>query len=350
MQMNINDMVDLMTPLYAKTSPKKVPSLMIWGPPGIGKSQSFREIAIKLENLARKNVVITDVRLLLFNPVDLRGIPVADAKKELAIWLKPQIFQMNSSEDVINILILDEISAAPLSVQAAAYQITLDRIIGEHKLPDNCIVVAAGNRVTDKSVSYKMPKALANRMTHIEMVCDVDDWKKWAIPHGIDSTIIGYVNFKNSSLFQFDPSNDDVAYPTPRSWEMVDTYIKQIGSIEKAFPLIAGSIGLGAATEFRAYTKVYDKLPSIKDIMDGKKVEMPSEPSILYALSSTLSANVQKAKETELKNIINFILEMPAEFATLTIRDIAVIESLRKKIQVMPEWIQGIKKYRGFIM
>ena len=148
----------------------KMPSVMLWGPPGVGKSQAIRSFAKEIERLTDKKVDVTDVRLLLFNPIDLRGIPTANEDKTLAVWLKPQIFQMDESKDKVNILFLDEISAAPPAVQAAAYQITLDRVIGEHKLPDNCIVIAAGNRVTDKSVAYAMPKALANRLLHLEIV------------------------------------------------------------------------------------------------------------------------------------------------------------------------------------
>ena len=142
---------------------------MLWGPPGVGKSQAVRQIAKEIGDRTGKRVNVTDVRLLLFNPIDLRGIPTANADKTLAVWLKPQIFQMDASDDIVNILFLDEISAAPQSVQAAAYQITLDRVVGEHKLPDNCIVIAAGNRMTDKSVAFKMPKALANRLMHIDI-------------------------------------------------------------------------------------------------------------------------------------------------------------------------------------
>ena len=98
------------------------------GAPGVGKSQSVKHIAAKIE------------------------------EKTLAVWLKPKIFQMNEEKDVVNILFLDEITAAPQSVQAVAYQITLDRTVGEHKLQGNCIVIAAGNRVTDKSVAFHMPK------------------------------------------------------------------------------------------------------------------------------------------------------------------------------------------------
>ena len=172
--MSITKVVNLLSMSYTnlilnKKSPAIMPSVMRWGAPGLGKSQAVRQIAREIEEKTEKKVNVTDVRLLLFNPIDLRGIPTSNADKTLAIWLKPQIFDMDPSEKVVNILFLDEISAAPPSVQAAAYQITLDRVVGEHRLPDNCIVICAGNRVTDKSVAYKMPKALANRLLHLEV-------------------------------------------------------------------------------------------------------------------------------------------------------------------------------------
>ena len=184
--MSIGKLVSALANSYSaviknKMSVKVLPSVMLWGPPGVGKSQAVRQIAKEIEMDTGKKTKVTDVRLLLFNPIDLRGIPTSNADKTLAIWLKPQIFQMDDSDDVVNILFLDEISAAPQSVQAAAYQITLDRVVGEHKLPDNCIVIAAGNRVTDNSVAFKMPKALANRLLHIEVEGNFSSWKRWAI-------------------------------------------------------------------------------------------------------------------------------------------------------------------------
>lgn len=350
MKMKINDIADVMVPLYASSKPKEIPSLMIWGPPGIGKSDIVKSIGKQLASITGKKVITTDVRLLLFNPVDLRGIPTSDVNKEVAIWLKPKIFQMDPSDNIINVLFLDEISAAPLSVQAAAYQMVLDRVVGEHKLPENCIVIAAGNRVTDKSVAYKMPKALGNRMTHIEAFCDIDDWKKWAIPYGIDARIVGYLNFKRSSLFDFDPSNDDVAFPSPRSWAMVDKYLKKLSSMETAFPLIAGTVGLGAATEFKGWSKVFDKLPDVKAIYDGTETNVPTEPDVLYALSSALVSVVTKANKQQLSNVIKYSLKMKAEFAALTVKDMVTIDEIRNKVLMVPEWIEWSKKYKGFIL
>lgn len=354
-KMRVNEMIDLMAPLYAScknySQKEGIPSLMLWGPPGIGKSQGIDALGKKVQEITGKQVVKTDARLLLFNPVDLRGIPVADAKRELAIWLKPAIFQMDPSDSIINILFLDEISAAPLSVQAAAYQMTLDRVIGEHKIPDNCIVVAAGNRITDKSVAYKMPKALGNRMTHIEITSEVEDWKRWAIPHGIDSKIIGYINYKNSALFGFDPSTDDVAFPSPRSWEMVDKYLKKLNAnVDIAFPLVAGSVGMGTATEFKAYTKVFNELPDIKAIYEGTETTVPKEPDVLYALSAALASYSVKADIKQLANFLKYSSTMPAEFAALTVKDMAQIKQVKDMLLKCPEWMVWCKKHKSFIM
>ena len=355
-KVGVNGVINMMVPLYMSRTPRELPSIMLWGPPGIGKSQGVKAMAKELDRKTGKEVRVRDVRLLLFNPVDLRGIPTSDVDKKLAIWLRPQIFDMDPSKDIINILFLDEISAAPQSVQAAAYQITLDRVVGEHKLPDNCIVIAAGNRITDKSVAYKMPKALGNRLTHLEIAPDVEDWKQWAIPHGIDQQIIGYINFKKDpALFAFNPSDDDVAFPSPRSWEMVDTYLKAINNLDNAFPLIAGSIGLAAATEFKTYTKVFKDLPSIEDIFAGKikacDEKISRKPDVMYALSSALVVHGIKNPDSKgLQNFMNFTMTMPSEFAALTVKDIVMVESIRNTIVNTKEWVEWSKKYKDLIM
>lgn len=301
-----------------------MPSVMLWGQPGVGKSQGIRQIAELIEKKTKKKVNITDVRLLLFNPVDLRGIPTSNKDKTLAVWLRPKIFDMDNSEEVINILFLDEISSAPASVQAAAYQITLDRTVGEHKLPDNCIVIAAGNRVTDKSVSYKMPKALANRLLHIDIESNLESWRKWAISKGINEKVIGFLSFSRSKLNEFNTKEDDLAFATPRSWELVSNIINGFdGDFDSLMDLIAGLVGTGTAMEFRTWMSVYDKLPNIEDIFDGKKVEMPKANDVLYALSTSMVSYVREHQnETDrITNSIKFANTMPAEYSVLTLKD-----------------------------
>ena len=326
---------------------KTMPSVMLWGPPGIGKSQAVRKIAKEIKNATKKEVHITDVRLLLFNPIDLRGIPTSNSDKTLAVWLKPQIFQMDPSENLINILFLDEISAAPQSVQAAAYQITLDRVVGEHKLPENCIVVAAGNRTTDKSVAFKMPKALANRLMHIEVEGSFKSWKEWAILSGINDKVIGFLSFRQNYLMGFDSGNDDLAFPTPRAWEMVSNLLNGIcDDIDDMYSLIAGIIGSGVAVEFRTWAKVYKDLPSIEDIFDGKMPQMPQNTDAMYALTASMTCYARAHKDNigRIANSICYAEKMPPDFSTVLLKDYMYIEKdFKQTLMTIPEfckWLQ----------
>lgn len=350
--LSVGRMVDKLSHAYIRVIKnhlpiKTVPSVMLWGPPGVGKSQAIRQFAQKIREATGKTVVITDVRLLLFNPIDLRGIPTANEDKTLSVWLKPKIFQMDPSDNIINVLLLDEISAAPQSVQAAAYQITLDRTVGEHKLPDNCIVIAAGNRTTDKSVAYKMPKALANRLLHIEIDGSFSSWKEWAVRTGINDKVIGFLSFRPGYLMGFDPSSDDLAFPTPRAWEMVSNLLNGIdSSIDTMYSLIAGIVGTGIAVEFRTWEKVYNDLPKIEDIFDGRMPTLPTNTDAMYALTAAMTSYARSHKDdmSRIANSIRYALKMPADFSAVLMRDYMYIDdTFKKKLMSVPEfnkWLQ----------
>lgn len=346
-QMNVNRLVDNLATAYcniisANVPIKKFPSVMLWGPPGVGKSQAVRQIGKRIKTQTGKRVHITDVRLLLFNPIDLRGIPTSNADKTLAVWLKPQIFQMDESDNIVNILFLDEISAAPQSVQAAAYQITLDRVIGEHKLPENCIVIAAGNRTTDKSVAFKMPKALANRLMHIEVEGSFKSWKQWAIQSGINAKVVGFLSFRRDRLMSFDSSTDDLAFATPRSWEMVSNILNYVESdVDKVYSLVAGIVGCGAALEFRTWSKVYNELPDIEEIFDGKQPKIPTRTDAMYALCSSMTAYAREHKDDihRIANSIRYAQRLSPDFSTVLLKDYMYIEKdYRRKLLNIPEF------------
>lgn len=346
-QMNINRLISELSTAYcniinAKLPVKTFPSVMLWGPPGVGKSQAVRQLGREIENSTGKKTYITDVRLLLFNPIDLRGIPTANEDKTLAIWLKPQIFQMDPADDVINILFLDEISAAPQSVQAAAYQITLDRVVGEHRLPENCIVIAAGNRTTDKSVAFKMPKALANRLLHIEVEGSFTSWKEWAIQSGINDKVVGFLSFRQNHLMKFDAASDDLAFATPRAWEMVSNILNHVDTdVDKMYYLIAGVIGTGLAIEFRTWAKVYDELPELEDIFDGKQPPLPHGTDAMYALCSAMTAYAREHKDDmrRIANSMQYADRMPPDFSTVLMKDYMYIEpDYREKLLKIPEF------------
>ena len=359
--LHVNEYVNVITTYICKTQrlgdkfdPKESASFMAWGGPGIGKSAAVKTIAKNVKQELNKEVYVTDVRLLLFNPVDLRGVPVPDAERKFAKWLMPQIFNMNPDPNVINILMLDEISAAPPSVQAAAYQITLDRQVGEHKLPDNCYIICAGNRLQDKSVAYKMPKALANRLVHFDITSELEDWKVWALNNGIDSRIIGFLNQHPNKLTIFDPNSDDNAFPTPRTWEKASHFINIFGGISEAYNPIAGSIGLGVAGEFKTYCEVYTSIPNVDEILNGTITEVPEglykKPDVAYALSSALSYKASHTKDAKkLENALEYIFKLQHEFSIMTIKDMITVEGVKPKLLKIKKFLTWLRENGDFI-
>ena len=336
----VNAVVNLLSEAYVSliqsgTPFTAFPSVMLWGPPGVGKSQGVRQIAERITAETGKKVEITDVRLLLFNPVDLRGIPTANADKTLAVWLRPKIFQMDESADTVNILFLDEISAAPPSVQAAAYQITLDRTIGEHRLPGNCIVIAAGNRVTDKSVACNMPKALANRLCHLDIVSDPQAWHDWAVKKGLHRYVVGYLAYNPAALMKFDHSGTALAFPTPRSWEMASGILKNISEdFSIVYPLVAGCIGTEAASALREWSHVYAELPSPKEMFSGVSLLKPRSEELRTALRSALAEYAWQHPEPEgLGHTIEHACRMPWDYRKNLLHDYGLIPAVRAAVE-----------------
>jgi len=187
-------------------------------------------------------VNVKDVRLILYSPIDLNGIPVPNYNNNRAIWLTPDIFVMDNSENVVNILFLDELISAPASVQAVAYQIALDKKLGDHRLPDNTFVIAAGNRSEDNGVINEMPSPLKTRFMHFVLRVDVDSWLKWATENGINKEIIDFISNNPDMLSTKNFNLDSNIVVTPRSWETLSKVINTFGGSIAENEILANSI------------------------------------------------------------------------------------------------------------
>lgn len=333
-----------------------VPTPFVWGPPGVGKSDGVHQLAQYIERHTGKKVHVTDVRLLLFNPIDLRGIPVANEERSLAKWLRPAVFDMDPGEDVVNILFLDELTAAPPSVQAAGYQLTLDRKIGEHSLPENCIVIGAGNRLTDKSVVHRMPNALANRMQHYEVIADLESWRRWAIQNQVHPLVLGYLSFDQSKFYDMENASNETVFPTPRSWMFVSNLLNIMGDIEDLSALyhpISGCIGTGTALAFLSWCKSHADLPDVTDIFRGKRTKYPVRPDALYALTCSMTAYVENREkqegvtEIELENMTVYANRFPQDYQSCLYSNLCQMKSVERKLGKIPLFKQWRRQCDG---
>jgi hypothetical protein len=253
------------------------------------------------------------------DPTDLKGIPFYDKESHTALCA-PTAYLPKESE---GILFLDELNSAAPAVQSSAYQLILDRQIGEYRLPSGWAIVAAGNREGDRGVTYRMPAPLANRFVHFELEVSVDDWREWAYRSGIDSRIIGYITYKNEHLFTFDAKAQQKSFATPRSWEYVDKILKSHIEKELLLDVVGGAVGHEVGVAFVSFVKVMSRLPDIEKIFLGESYEYPQELDVLYALSSgVVSRYLQNPSKDTLENILQYSLELKSEFAVLIVQDL----------------------------
>jgi MoxR-like ATPase len=205
------------------------------------------------------------------------------------------------------ILGLEEFNSAPPSVTAAAYQLVLDRALGEYEVPEGVFIMAMGNRDTDKGITFKMATPVANRFIHVEMRPDFDDWQKWAIQKMIHPDVVGFLAAFNHHLFDFNPSTASRGFATPRSWEAVSDILSGNDDMNDivAMGLIFGAVGEGVGVEFLEHRKHAANLPRADEILSGslKKMKQPPEVSLSYALTTTLCYElVKRAKAVERNN------------------------------------------------
>lgn len=300
--------------------------VFVWGPPGIGKSQVVAQVA------EQEWLELSDVRAVLLDPVDLRGLPHIDENHQ-ACWCPPDFLPRCGS----GILFLDELNAAPPLVQAACYQLVLDRRLGDYQLPDGWAIVAAGNRETDRAVTHRMPSALANRFVHLNFDVDVDQWLAWAQAGGVAPEVIAFIRFRPNLLHAFDPRKEDKAFPTPRSWEFVSRIMKHGRTVAPDLELLSGVVGEGAAVEYCGFLRIYRNLPCPEKLLDAPETaEVPEDPATLYAVCELLS---EKCEEMDnLPRIVSYAKRLPPEFSVLLMRDAAQANSAIVRTPAFSEW------------
>ncbi len=242
-------------------------SVFLWGPPGIGKSSVVKKVAkdCKLE--------LVDLRISQLAPTDLRGLPFIE--KGQAKFAPPSFLPTAGG----GILCVDEFNMASPSMMGIAQQLILDRQVGDYSVPEDWFIIAAGNRTEDRAAVSQMPAPVANRFIHFNVDADLASWKEYAIKTGVNEQIISFLNFRPQLLFNF--NKNATAWPSPRSWEFANTLLDVDIDIEAA-------VGGGTAAEFYAYQSIYSRLPDVDAVIAGERVDVPTEPSLMYAVCGAL--------------------------------------------------------------
>jgi len=289
---------------------------IVKGSPAVGKSSIVHQIAKEFD------LKVIDLRLAQCDPTDLLGFP--NTANGRGRYVPMETFPIEGDEIPKGydgwLLFMDEFTSAPRGVQAAAYKLVLDRMVGTHHLHKKVAIVCAGNLETDGAIVEEMSTALESRLVHMEVMVDHKDWcEGWAMQNGIDHRITSFIKFKPGMLYTFSPDHTDCTYASPRTWEFANRLVKgkEIGIDD--IPLLAGTISEGVAREFRTFTQIYSNLPTLTQMMEqATTLPVPQEPSILFALTGSIAHN---ANDENAGPLMDFVSRLPIEFQVVTLRE-----------------------------
>jgi hypothetical protein len=310
---------------------------MLVGSPGIGKSDIVKLVAKK------HNLKLIDVRLAQSDPTDLNGFPTLQSDGQRMDYAPPTTFPLEKLDSIPEghegwLLFLDEINAAPPSIQAAAYKLVLDRQIGAHNLHKRVAIVCAGNKATDKAIVNRLSTAMQSRMIHLNLMVDPEAWLEWANTCDIDHRVISFIKFRPELLHKFNPSHADDTFASPRTWEFLSKIIKDKVKFSKTdHAVLTGTVGEGPATEFRAFCEVYKDLPTIEDMIENPTtVSIPNEPGHQYAMTTLISHH---SNDDTIESLMIVIKKLPIEFQVVVLKDIYAIAPELKQNPIIQDWI-----------
>lgn len=318
--------------------------VMIWGPPGGGKSSVARQFltdwtkkvyVIKIKKGEPKTIYKMTTTAL--EPIDLRGL--MSVREGKTFWNPPNFLPHEENCG----LLIDDLTNGHPQVLTALYSLILDGYLGDYVLPKGTVIIATGNDETHKSYATRMPAALAARFVHMELDFDIENWIDNAIDMDFDLKVIAFGRAFPKLINAFDPTQGK-AQPLARTWEFVSDIMKQNPDADLVLPLVQGTVGKGAALEFQGFLEIYnsEELPDVFAVLKNPlalKV-MPSKPSVMYAF---IGAMAKWVKENSMDSFITvaerMLAEKLSEYAVTMVNDATRYNGELKNTKAYISWI-----------
>lgn len=290
--------------------------MLVIGLPGIGKTCGIMSIIKKLNSVLPADKKLGFKKILLGQTVvgSMSGIPIIGADGKV---IRVQVPDLPDEErdGKYGVLFLDEITTADeAQVQPALGLCDDSRCIGEYTLPENWIVVAAGNG-PDCTNFIRLDDMTLTRFTAYDIAYDYrKDWRPWAHKNGVNEDIIAFLSFDPTACVRVESSEVDSAgkmFPCPRTWERLSTELKMRQAFGKPVKLdtelvnFAGRIvGIKAAREFSAFCKYKTKVDyDIDKIINGTERQPdPMDKQIFHIILQGVIKKLELALSRDYNN------------------------------------------------
>lgn len=301
------------------------------GAPGVGKSQLIGQIGEKF------GYKVIDLRLAQMSEVEIGGLIYPNEARTKTVWLAPDVLPDEKRDGEKTILLLDEITSCSKRVQVAAYQLILDRRIGQYRLPEGTFVIGLGNREDDDGVYIQLAGPLADRFEIHYIEPDFEGWKfDYALKNGVHPLVISYLTHRPQSLHTQAVEQGSMTFATPRSWVRVSDILKIDPDVSRAVVRnkIIGNIGENEGRQFIQYCRENKDFISADDFIEGR-VKAKDEMDHILILISAVADKLRFLKKAQsmqdlspeqqalTKKAVAALIELPrGEYIILALKEI----------------------------
>jgi hypothetical protein len=301
------------------------------GGAGLGKTTIVKDVA------ASMNMQCSILSLAQYDAGELGGWPVPSKDGNSMIRMRPDWMPTEGT----GVLFLDELPQAPTANQNIAAQIVNERRVGPHHLPAGWVIVAAGNRTSDRAGTNNMPSHLKDRLMFLEVEADLEDTIAYFYAKRIDERVCAFLRFRPEWLHKFD--RDANACPSPRSWERVSSIMSWGLDPVNQLEALAGQVGRAATADFHGFIKLYTTVPDMDELIANPMGAMISQdPAVMYAICAALSA---KMNAKNAGNVVKYLMRLPQqEFAAFVIKDALSRDKTLKQTDAVRDWIMTVGK------
>lgn len=307
--MRIQHVTPILVKRYQNEKTRKRP-VFLRGPSGIGKSEVVFQTSDLLSQYINNWRGVIDLRLGQMDVTDMRGVPFVNARGRTQ-WAMPEFVPSEGA----GILFLDELTSAPASMQAVAYQIMLTP--QDFGIPPEWMVIAAGNNKSDRGATFNIVGPLQNRLCDISVNTTLDDFSNHGISKGLKPEILSFLRDRPDLLHKFETTGDMKPFASPRAWFAVDATMDLDLPQQDRVELFRGDVGEEAAMAFETHLRVYETMPRIDDILAGEDIDLPKELNVRYCIAMGLATRLDK---TNFDKAWGFLKKMPGDIQTLTIK------------------------------
>lgn len=320
-------------------------SFMLWGATGVGKSECVRQLADEI------SADLRDIRLCQKMPTDIGGLPALDHQTKQTVFYPPAFLAPRQDKKTV-ILFFDEISLAPDDTKGAVLGILEERRQSDTKIPDNWMIVAAGNRPEDMANARGLGAAANRRLLHIVIEPQLEATLNHFIKIGVIAEVLAFLK-----VFPQHLSGEELArtqkhelYPRPASWKKVSDVYDVLRKSDKNLRqiAIAGIIGDSVAAEFMLMAEEIKNMKSVNELLeiqhktpDKISKYLPSTLNGLYALSFAIATSATEETAIELLELINRFDEQTNDtFRLLPMRD---LQTMAGSLLLDKIWKEGWK-------